>query len=480
MEEILNKAAVAAIDLGAESCRISLLKTVDGAPCFHLVRRFQNGPIATDLGLMWDVDHMFDGIQDGLKECAALAPEGIASIGIDGWSVDYLRFGADGAVMGRPFCYRDERTIASMAAVHQRISSQRLYSLTGAQVLRFNTLYQLYADNLRGIPPESPWLNLSEYLLHRLGGRPVSEYTNATHTQMLGVRSRSWEPEVFSAAGLSLAAAPPVVMSGTDIGALHGPLTKMAPYRGTRLIAPACHDTASAVAGIPAEGEDWGFLISGTWSLIGTVVDRPYTGPESMAKNFTNQGGVGGCYYFLKNVNGMWMLRQSMSHWEREGTAWSVEELVNASSALPAPAHLLDVDDPDLVLPGDMPARINAQLLRRGLPALGRQAADAPHYANLIFHSLAARYRQILDDIAGITGKKLTRVYIVGGGARNLRMKRLVEEATGLNIILGSAESSTIGNFAIQLAALEHPAGAAGVRAGAVARWAARLAQAGC
>ncbi len=465
-----------AIDLGAESCRVSLLRAVDGAPQFDIVHRSANSPIRTSLGLMWDFDRLFQEVVEGLAKCAALAPDGIASIGADGWAVDYVHLGQDGKATERPFCYRDERTVAAMREVHDRISPRQLYDLTGAQVLRFNTLYQLYSDRLSGADASLPWLNLPEYLLYCLGGRRVSEYTNATHTQMLGVHSRIWCPEIFTAAELPLASAPPLVSPGTDVGKLSGPLQKLSAYHNTRLIAPACHDTASAIAGIPASGEDWAFISSGTWSLVGTVVDRPYTGEEPFSKNFTNQGGIGHAIYLLKNVNGMWLISQCIDRWREQGVDWKVADLVKASASLAAPGALIDVDDPDLLLPGAMPSRINAQLLRKELPALSEDPQHAPGYANLIFHSLAARFAEVLGSLAEITGKKIARLFIVGGGARNSEMKRLIEAATGLEVIQGSPESSTIGNFAIQLAAMEQNSEGTGVEADAVARWAKLLA----
>jgi rhamnulokinase len=471
-----NKPALVAVDLGAESCRVSLLRQADGELRWDIVHRAANGPVPSEAGWVWDFDRMFEDVTQGLMKCASLAPEGIASIGVDGWAVDYVRLGPDGNAIGKPFCYRDERTVKAMAELRQRISPQRLYSLTGAHDLRLNTLYQLYADTLNGVPPAYRWLNLPEYLLYRLGGRPVSEYTNATHTGMLGVHSRNWCPEVFAAAQLPLDSAPQVVQPGSDIGQISGPLQKLAPFRKTRLIAPACHDTASAVAGIPAVGDDWAFISSGTWSLVGTVVDHPYAGADSRASGFTNQGGIGNAIYLLKNVNGMWMLRQCMDAWRERGVDWNVADLVEASACLPAPSDLLDVDDPDLMLPGKMPARINAQLLRNGCPPIDEDPSRASYFANLIFHSLAARYAEVLESLSVVTGKRFTRLFVVGGGAQNLHVRRLVEAVTGMEVIRGSAESSTIGNFAIQLAAIERGSAEGGVNASAVARWAGVLA----
>jgi rhamnulokinase len=271
--ETQKRQALAAVDLGAESCRVSLLRWVNGQPEICLAHRFPNSASDNGTGLRWDIGVICKGVEDGLRACAQLAPEGIASIGVDGWAVDYVRLGADGRPTDNPFCYRDERTTASLKRVHSRISPERLYELTGVQILTLNTLYQLAAD--REAEQNLPWVNVPEFVIHWLGGRRVSEYTNATTTQLLGVQDRAWCPEVFASAGLEFGAAPPLVSPGTDIGHLQGPLASVPQFRETRLIAPACHDTASAIAGIPGQGDDWGFISSGTWSLIGTELDAP-------------------------------------------------------------------------------------------------------------------------------------------------------------------------------------------------------------
>jgi rhamnulokinase len=468
--------ALIAIDLGAESCRVSRLRWLDGHFEICLVHRFPNEPIPGPLGLVWNIEKIVAGVEQGIRRCAEGAPEGIAAIGVDGWAVDYVRLAPDGSLLADPFCYRDERNLQAEAHVHRRISPDRLYELTGIQLLRFNTVYQLAADNLRGVDPAARWVNLPEYLLHRLGGRWVAEYSNATHTQLVALGTQTWCREVFETAGLDLAAAPEIVPSGTVVGQLSGALASLSPLRGARLIAPACHDTASAIAGIPATGNDWAFISSGTWSLVGTLLEAPCVSAEARHKNYTNLGGAGGKICFLKNVNGMWLIRQCMDQWKREGRPWPIDELAAAAENASVPEGLIDVDDPGLLLPGDMPARINAQRTRVGLVPVRPDSAGAPVLAGLIFHSLAARYAQVLRDIAALTHKRLKRVYIVGGGSRNDFLNRLTRQATGLEILRGYVESATIGNFAIQIASLE---GAytpeVGVNASAVAHWAAVL-----
>ena len=218
------KLARVAVDLGAESCRVSLLRWNQDAPRITLVHRIPNGPVAHGDQLRWDLQAIWAGVEEGLRRCASIAVEGIASIAVDGWATDYVRLNQDGLAMADPFCYRDLRNIAAEQAVHARISLRRLYALTGLQRLRFNTVYQLYADQMAGIPAAVPWLNLPEYLLSLMGGRRVAEYTMATHTGLVSVATGNWCAEVFAAVGLDPAAAPELVAPGTDVGVLQGPL----------------------------------------------------------------------------------------------------------------------------------------------------------------------------------------------------------------------------------------------------------------
>jgi rhamnulokinase len=443
-----------AVDLGAESCRVSLLRWVDDSPHITLVHRIPNGPVADGDHLRWDLEAIWAGVQEGLRLGADIAVEGIASIAVDGWATDYVRLNADGFATADPFCYRDPRNIAAEQAVHQRIDMHRLYALTGLQRLRFNTVYQLYADQMAGIPAGMPWVNIPEYVLYLLGGRKVAEYTNATHTGLVSTATGHWCAEVFEAVGLDLAAAPVLVQPGTDVGALRGPLAALPAYQGTRLIAPACHDTASAIAGIPGPTDDSGYISSGTWSLVGAVLDRPCNTPQAFEKDFTNQGGVAGEVCFHKNVNGMWLLRQSIDHWNAQGDVqWTVPGLIAQADGLGAPDRVFNVDQEDLMLPGDVPGHINQQRRAAGLAPLSEASQDAPVFASLILHSLAARYAEVFRDLMKVTGKQLRQLHIVGGGSRNRLLNRLTEQATELKVHCGYVESATIGNFALQLAA---------------------------
>jgi len=475
----IDKRALVAVDLGAESCRVSLLRwRPDGeqaTPEITLVHRFPNGPVEDD-GLRWPLATIEAGIDEGLRRAAELAPEGIRSIAVDGWAVDYVRLDADNKPLAAPFCYRDARTIAAQNELHSKISPARLQQITGVQLARLNTLYQLCADNDANLPPGTRWLNLPEYMLTRYGAAPFAEYTNATHSGIIDLRTRDWSPEILAAAGLDIHRAAPLTQPGTRLGRLRGPLADLPALRNTELIAPACHDTASAIAGIPTHAERWAYISSGTWSLIGALLASPCNSPTALADDFTNLGAVGNRICFHKAVNGMWLLKQCIDTWDAAGTSFTVEELVRLASLEPAPAALLDVADEQLGLVGNMPARINAHLRAHGQSPLDESPAGAARMASLIFRSLAAAYALTLEELRRHTGLEPTEIVVVGGGCRNDLLCRLTAERTGLPVRRGAPESSTIGNLAVQVAALEGASTAIpDAFAAAVSTWAATL-----
>jgi len=444
-----------AVDLGAESCRVSLLQWHGDGPQIELIHRSSNGPVARGNSLHWNLEGLLKSVRMSLRLCAERTNAPIASIGVDGWAVDYVRLNDNGDSIGEPFCYRDERTLASEALLEQSCPAAFLYRQTGVQPLRINTLYQLVADRQAGVPSHYRWVNLPEYVLSQLGGRLVAELTNAAHTGLLDVQRNGWNKDVFECAGLDLRAASELVPTGTDIGALSSELRELRPFAETRLIAPACHDTASAVAGIPAQEDHWAYISSGTWSLPGAMLDQPVASDDARGAGFTNLRAAGGQYCFHKNVNGMWLLRQVQMQLCSGENAWTMPDLIAAAEKLPSPRGMLDVDHPALLLPGNLASLINRQLSEQDLSAIPENAASLPAFASLIFHSLAHRYKEVLRDVAQLTGRQLERIYVVGGGSLNPFLNRLTTEATGLPLSCGVVESSTIGNFAVQLAALE-------------------------
>jgi rhamnulokinase len=450
-----DRRARIAIDLGAESCRVSLLHWRDEKPEIDLVHRISNGPVHRGKSLRWPLAEILKGLESGLRKAAQAAPEGIASIAVDGWAVDYIRLSASGHPLEEPHCYRDERTITSKGTADAVVPPEELFKWIGAQPLRINTIYQLLADPAGGIDPQAPWVCFPEYVLYWLGGRRVGEYTNATHTGLVDPATGDWCPEIFSLLGIPIEAAPPIVSAGTVIGRMRGPLRELDAFRETMLIAPACHDTASAIAGIPTPLDCCAYICSGTWSLVGTLVPRPVLKPEAMHARYTNQGAAAGGFCFHTNVNGMWLIKQCMDGWAAEGRAWFIEDLVKDAAKLEAPRGVIDVDAEPLLLDGQMPERINHELEQRGLPAIADIAGNEPLFARLIFESLACRYASAITNLEEMLGRKLDRIHVLGGGSRNKLLTDLTAQRTGLPVETGDPESSTIGNFAVQLAASE-------------------------
>jgi rhamnulokinase len=446
---------IVAIDLGAESCRVSLLQWNDDVPRIDVIHRAGNGPVACGDSLHWDLQKLITEVKVGLRLCAKRTPDPIASIGVDGWAVDYVRLDNEGVPIGAPFCYRDERTLASEMATRETCPAAFLYGQTGVQPLRINTLYQLVADRQAGVPAHYRWINLPEWVLAQLGGRLVSELTNAAHTGLLDAHANAWNQEVFNQAGLDLEAAPELVWTGTDIGVVCADLQLIPPFAETRLIAPACHDTASAVAGIPAEGDAWAYISSGTWSLPGSLLDQPVLSEGARLAGFTNLRAACGQYCFHKNVNGMWLVKQVEKQLCPRGSGWSIPELIAAAESTPPSRGLLNVDDARLLMPGKLASLINQQLLVQGVAPIPERESSLPTFASLIFRSLARRYGEVLRDLVRLTGRTPERIYIVGGGSLNSFLNRLTAEATDLPLSCGAVESSTIGNFAVQLASIE-------------------------
>lgn len=480
-ERLRDRRALVAIDLGAESCRVSLLRWRGEQPEIQLIHRLPNGPEQIGQSLHWPLDRILSGIDEGLRKAATAGPEGIRSIAVDGWAVDYVRLDTNGHPIYAPYCYRDERTTIAKSAADTLVSPESFFAQTGAQPLRINTAYQLFADNHAGVTPHTPWSLLPEFVLIWLGGRRVAEYTNATHTGLVDLETGDWSRSIFKKLGLAIESAPPIVPPGTTVGKLNGPLSELPAFSDTELIVPACHDTASAIAAInvdPVSGmEHTAYIVSGTWSLVGTIVATPITSRLAQYAGFTNQGAAAGGYCFHTNVNGMWLLKQCMDHWNAQGRRVDLPVLINQAEHITDLPGLINVDAPELLLAGEMPARINRELATEGIAAIPDTPGNEAVFARLIFASLAARYASVLKNLESLTGRSFSQITILGGGSRNSLLTRLTQESTGLPVICGEAEGSTLGNFAVQLAALDSAGESSGPLSPVLIRkWAARLA----
>jgi rhamnulokinase len=303
----------------------------------------------------------------------------------------------------------------------------------------------------------------------------VAEYTNATHTGLVDLETGNWSRDLFERLGLAIEAAPPIAPTGSRLGKLRGELASLPAFADTELIAPACHDTASAIAAIGGGMERTAYIVSGTWSLVGTVIEKPINSGGARQAGFTNQGAAAGGYCFHTNVNGMWLVKQCLDHWCGEGRMIDIPTLIAGASEIQSIPGTIDVDAPELLLAGEMPARINAELSRKGFRAVPDVAGKEAIFARVIFASLAQRYAEVLRNLEALTGSSFERITILGGGSRNALLRRLTEESTGLPVVIGEAEGSTLGNFAVQLAAMEDRDKTGVGFAERVRSWAARL-----
>jgi rhamnulokinase len=465
----MQEQARIAIDLGAESCRVSLLRWINGQPKIEVIHRIPNGPVHRGDTMRWPLETILAGLGEGLRKAAAAAPEGIASIAADSWGVDYVRLAPDGKPLAEPFCYRDERTVATKEMADKLVGPLELFQRTGALPHRINTIYQLLADPELGFAAGAPWVMMPEYVLSWLGAPRVSEFTHATHTGLVDLRTGGWDSDLFKRLGLSIEAAPPLVRTGTVLGPLKGPLAELPAFRATQLIVPACHDTASAIAAIPFSMASSVYISSGTWSLVGTLAEAPVTTREAFNAGYTNLGAATGDFLLHSLVNSMWILKQCMDGWAAEGRGWGIEELIEKATACET-SGTLNMDAEALLLDSKMPERINTELAQSGQSTIADVAGNEPLFARLIFDSLARRYALSIGSLEQMLGRKMKSIHLLGGASRNKLLVDLTEKHTGLPVHIGHAESTTIGNFAVQLAAAE--SNGASVGPGAIRKWA--------
>ncbi len=431
------------------------------------LHRFPNTPIHENDSLRWDIQRLWAEMQRGL----ALAPPGLQSIGVDTWGVDFALLGADGRLLENPYHYRDRRGEGMMEAVFKKVSRERIYEITGIQFLPFNSLYQLYAACRMSpglIEQAESLLMIPDLLNYRLtsanalsdgrastsGSTPFcrasrpgfTEYTIASTTQLVEAKTRGWAIPLMEELGLPSRLFPPIVQPGTEIGRLH---REVAPaLEGVPVIAPACHDTGSAVAAITMSPES-AFLSSGTWSLLGAEVSEPVITPRARDLNFTNEGGVRGTIRLLKNIAGLWLLQSCMRCWSAAGQSFSYDELLDAASRGRAFQFLIDPDDAAFLNPENMLRAIDAYCGRTGQPTPPSAAA----YARGILESLALKYRVVLESLAEVTGRRFQEIRIMGGGSRNRLLNQFTADATGRTVIAGPVEATALGNIAIQMLA---------------------------
>jgi rhamnulokinase len=436
-----------AFDLGAESGR-AILGTLDGARLeIEELHRFANTPVRVFDALYWDTLRLWHEIQRGLAIAGRERRLQLDGIGIDTWGVDFALLGADGALADNPRHYRDARTNGVMEKVFETVPRAEVFAQTGIQFMQFNSLYQFYALKLAGSPALAAartLLFMPDLLNYWLTGVARAELTIASTSQFYDPRKRTWAYDLLDKLGLPTDILPEIVAPGTRLGLLLGSVAEAAALGAVPVYATGCHDTASAVAAVPAEGSNWCYISSGTWSLMGAELDEPVINERVLAENLTNEIGAGGKVRFLKNIAGLWLLQECRRAWALSGTEYSYEELVRlAGEAGPARGRI-DVDA--FLEPGDMPRKIEEHCRARGQ----RPPETPAEFTRTILESLAERYRQVLESLESLAGRRFDVIHIVGGGSRNALLNQLVAEATGRTVIAGPSEATAIGNVLIQ------------------------------
>lgn len=436
-----------AFDLGAESGRAILGRFRSGVLDLSEIYRFPNEPVQCKGELHWDVLRLWHEIKKALDSPSLPKLE---SIGVDTWGVDFALLGERGNLLENPYHYRDARTEGIMDAVFARTPREKIYAVTGIQFLPFNTLYQFYAAS-RSTPKlinaAEALITIPDLLNYWLSGSLVSEYTNATTTQFVDARTCTWAAGLLSELDLPLRLLKPIVKPGTVIGELLS--TVSSTVAGTPVVAPACHDTGSAVAAVSASGKN-AFLSSGTWSLLGAELPAPVITPRALDLNFTNEGGVCGTIRLLKNIGGLWLLQSSRRCWASSGRNFTYEELMDA--AADDQHEFLSLFDPDhqaFLHPDNMLSAIDEYCRRTEQPA----PSGPPAYTRAILESLAFKYRNVLDSLEELTGIRFEEVRIMGGGSKNRLLNQFTADATGRRVIAGPAEATALGNIAMQMLA---------------------------
>ena len=437
------------IDLGASSGR-GIVGSYDGEKLsLREVHRFPNEPQMVAGRFTWDILRLYAESKNAIR---AAAGGELRSIGIDTWGVDYGLLDAHGRLIGNPVHYRDRRTEGIISEFGERVMlNEKLYGITGIQLLDFNTVYQLYADRRDGTAAGAArMLFIPDLLGYFLTGNMACEYTVASTGALLDAKKRDFSAEILSALGLERDFFAPLVHPGTSLGNVRGDVGAEVGGCGAEVVSIASHDTASAVLAVPAKkDEKFVYISSGTWSLLGTETDEPVITPETLALNFTNEGGVGRKIRFLKNIMGLWLLQESRRQWRREGRGEDeigFDVLSSAAAAAPACRSVIDPDAPVFAVPGDMPGRIaeycrkTGQYVRDGKSHLRQPCALLPPHDR--GSGGALRFRP-------------TAINIVGGGSRDTLLDSITADICGLPVVAGPTEATAVGNIAVQLMAAE-------------------------
>ena len=442
-----------AVDLGANSGRV--LAGIHDGRLLELreLVRFPNDPVKTADGWHWNMEALFAHIKAGITQAAREFGPALVSAGVDTWGVDYALLDDAGNLLGAPFQYRDARTGGMQEEAFRRMPAREIYRRTGIQFMFFNTIFQLLAEArspARLLEKAGSLLFIPDLVNFWLAGCRANERSFASTSQLYNPRARDWDRELIAALGLPARLFGPLTEAGTRLGPLRPEIAAETGAAGLQVIAPAEHDTASAVVGVPAEGAEPVFLSSGTWSVFGRELAAPVISEASENANFSNEGGVFGTTRFLKNIAGMWLLQESKRAWDAAGKNTTYESLVAQAAQAPPFAALIDPDAPEFQAPANMPEAIAAFCRRTGQTAPTQPGA----FTRMILESLALKYRLTTELLAKVTARPVSSIHIVGGGSQNHLLNQFAADATACRIVAGPVEATSIGNILMQLYAL--------------------------
>ncbi len=444
----MSKNHFLAFDLGASSGR-AILGTLENAKLeLREIHRFKNQMTRIHGNYYWNIYSLFEELKTGLKKCITQFGIQPDSIGIDTWGVDYSLVSGSGQLIGLPFAYRDHRTDNAIEDFFKVLPKKETYLLSGIQFMQFNTLFQLFASKQE----KHSRLNTAESLLftpdtlnYLFTGVKKNEYTIASTSQLLKPGKAEWEGKLFEAADIPVSLMAEIVQPGTEVGKILPEIQEDTGSSAIPCIAVAAHDTASAIASVPADGGNWGYLSSGTWSLLGIESPEPLVSEKTLEMNFTNEGGVDHTTRFLKNIMGMWLIQECKRIWDEEGEmGW--QEIVDLSNEAEHFRSLINPDDLSFLNPGNMPLAIQEFCKKTKQPVPETKG----EIARCIYDSLVLKYKYTIKQIESVTGKTIEKLHIIGGGANNKMMNQLTADALGIPVYAGPTEATATGNLMMQ------------------------------
>jgi rhamnulokinase len=435
-------------DLGASGGRALAGSLNDKVLKINEISRFNNSMIRIMDSYFWDVLMLYNEIVKGMMVAGSLGlrPE---SIGIDTWGVDYGLLDSKGNLLGNPYAYRDHRTDGAIGEFSVHMPLSRIYRLTGIQFMQFNTLFQLFAAKRYGLPAmdiANDLLFMPDLLNYMLTGIKKTEFTFATTSQLLNPVTGTWEKELFDVLGIPVSIMQPIIAPASVLGPLNNSLVRDTGLYNTNIIAVASHDTASAITAIPATDDTFAYISSGTWSLMGIESPVPIISEDSFHSSFTNEGGICNTYQILKNIMGLWLIQECKRCWAISLQDYSYDEIVTMAERAVPFRSLIDPDDPSFYNPVEMLSAIASFCKACDEPLPSRPG----EFARCIFESLALKYRFVLESLRKISGRKIDRIHIIGGGSQNKFLCQLTANATGLRVIAGPAEGTAVGNLLVQ------------------------------